>query len=120
MRMAQAGLNVSGDMLAKRVGIDADTLSSILNEKHTKSQNKKREASRQKLRDYLETQVIFVDARPGEHGLGVILREGADISPSRGRRKNGSNGTDEVSASWEQPWGDLPQSQEIAININFG
>lgn len=119
LRMARAGLNINVHQLALRAGVDADTISNIANDKNTKTQNRRREASIQKLRDYLDSQVVFVDPKPGEHGPGVILREGADVSPSHGRRKNGSNGADEVSASWEQPWSDLPQSQEIVVNVQF-
>lgn len=82
LRMARAGIRVSVHELAEKAGVDADTISNISTGKHTETKKGTggrgggREASIGKIRSYLETFVTFIDPRPGEHGAGVILKEG--------------------------------------------
>lgn len=76
LRMARAGLNIGVHELARRAGVEPNTVSNIANDRFTGAKGGRRAASIQKLRDYLDGVVIFVDAEPGEHGSGVILREG--------------------------------------------
>ena len=121
LRMARVGLRLGVHRLAALVGIDADTISYISNDKFTSSRGGKRAESIQKLRLWLEDYVIFVDAVPGEHGPGVLLKEGIAID------KIGKNGASilsdeegQISASWQQEgWGDAPPIG-IAVSVQFG
>jgi len=118
MLMARVGLGLSARELANSVGVNKKTISNIETERHTRA-GSKRAPTLKKIREWLEEKVIFIDAIPGQHGPGVILREGVAEKSLSHRATNGANGAgDQITASWEQEL-DVPQMSEIAVGVRF-
>jgi transcriptional regulator with XRE-family HTH domain len=120
LRMARAALNLGVHKLADLVGVEANTISSIANDRFSSPRGGKRPESIRKLRTWLEDYVIFIDAKPGEHGSGVLLKEGIAIDKI-GKNGVSSDGVEEgqISASWQQEgWGDVPDG--IVVSVQFG
>lgn len=118
LRMARAGLDLSAHALALNVGLSKNTINNIEQEKH--NEGGKRVATLNKIREWLEQLVTFIDPKPGEHGSGVILREGAAEKLLSLKMANGSvNGEGQISASWRQDLGDATAMSEIALRVNF-
>ena len=102
---------------AQLVGVKKDTITNI--EKGKFSEGSKRPFTLRKIREALEPYVIFVDAVPGEHGPGVLLKEGIAIDKI-GKNGSSSDGIEEgqISASWQQEgWGESPEG--IVVSVQF-
>lgn len=119
LRMARAGLGLNANDIAAMAGVGRNTINNIENGRH--GDGGKRGPTLRKIRDCLEEYVIFVDPRPGEHGVGVILKEGSTVPEIK---RNGFHAsTDEseemMSASWEQGWEDHVDIG-IEVSVRFG
>ena len=114
LRMARAGLGLNANDIAAMAGVGRNTINNIENGRH--GDGGKRAPTLRKIRDCLEEYVIFVDPRPGEHGVGVILKESA----ASVQKQNGANGDESLTASWEQTLGEVPSPHKIEVDVRFG
>ncbi len=119
-RMARAAIAIDLAEISEKTGLSITTISEF-----ERRETKTRKATRKKLAEFLGDFVIFLDAKPGEHGAGVLLKPGMtakswEEGKPRSERSPRGEGGAQLLAYWKsrpEDWASLPEGAKASTLV---